>query len=134
MIRWKRVLSALAAIGILFLLIVLLIDPFLKWVITKTGQAVFGARVDIASVTFKFRKTSLNIHGVQIADKADPMKNLLEWKDATFDARALPLLEKKVIIDRSALTELRFGTVRKTSGALSAAERRPGFVGKAVSH
>ena len=78
------------------------------------------------------RNSSLRLSGLEVADKSEPMKNLFQFDDAVFDTKALPLLEKRVVIDQASLTGLKFGTPRTTSGALSREEKRPGFIGKAV--
>jgi len=124
----------LITLAVLTLLIVLFLDPFLKWAIIKAGQGVFGARVNIEAVKTKLLKGRMSIRGLQVADKSKPMQNLFQWGDAVFDFRPVPLLEKKVVIEEASLTGLKFGAPRKTSGALTWEEKQPGFVGKAVSH
>jgi uncharacterized protein (TIGR03545 family) len=131
-IRWKAVVPTVIFLLLLVLFIVFFLDGVLKWTMVKSGEAVFGARVSIASVTTKFRATSLAVHGLEVADKSEPMKNLFQLDDAVFDAEALPLLEKRVIIDQASITGVKFGTPRKSSGALLFQEKRPGFVVKAV--
>jgi uncharacterized protein (TIGR03545 family) len=131
-IRWKAVIPTLIFILLVALFIIFFLDSVVKWAIVKAGQGIFGARVDIASVDMNLRRSSLAVRGMQVADKADPWKNLFEFSEAIFDARSLPLLEKKVVIDQASIRGLKFGTKRKTSGALPFEEKRPGFVGKAV--
>jgi len=99
----------------------------------KAGQGVFGAKVSIAQVRVQLMKSRLTVRRLQVADKASPMQNLFQFEEAAFDFRALPLLEKKAIIDEASLTGLKFGTPRQSSGALPLEDKRPGFVGKAVS-
>ncbi|MFA5974767.1 MAG: TIGR03545 family protein [Elusimicrobiota bacterium] len=132
MIRRKTVLPTLILLLVGFLLAVFCLDPFAKWAMIKGGQSVFGARVSIDSVTLSLRHSSLRIRTLAVADKSEPMKNLFQFDEAVFAFRTLPLLEKKVIIDDASLKGLRFGTPRKTSGALWREETRPGFVAKAA--
>lgn len=132
MIRWKAVAPTLTLLLAGSLLTVFLLDPFVKWAIVKAGESVFGARVGVRSAAVSLRRSSLRIRGMTVADKSEPMSNLFEFDEAAFDFRSLPLLEKKVIIDEASLTGLKFGTPRRTSGALPRVEKRPGAVGKAV--
>lgn len=131
-VRWGRVIPVLVTFVVLFVLLALFLDPFAKWALVRGGQAVFGARVDVESVRITLRKSSIRIAGLEIADKSEPMKNLFQWSESVMDLRALPMLEKKVIIEHAAIKGLKFGSPRKTSGALLLAEKRPGFVGKAM--
>ncbi len=132
LIRWERVGPVSAVLLIFILLVIFLLDPFLKWAMIKGGEGAFGARVEIAAVKTQLRKGRLSVRGLQVADKSEPMKNLFQWNEATFDFRSLPLLEKKVVIDEASLAGLRFGTPRKISGELTFEEKQPGFVGKAM--
>jgi len=130
-IRWNAVGPLAGIAAIVSLLVAFFIDPVAKWAIRKGGESVFGARVDIDSVRVKVGKSALEIRGLAVADKSAPMSNLFELKEAAFDFQSLPLLEKKVIIDEASVAGLRFGTPRKTSGALPFVDEKPGFVGKA---
>jgi uncharacterized protein (TIGR03545 family) len=132
LIRWERVLPALIVLAIIAVFVIFFLDPCLKWMFIKTGQGVFGAKVEIAKVKTELRRSRININGLQVADKSEPMQNLFQWDTAAFDFRTLPLLEKQVFIDEASLAGLKFGASRKTSGALPLEEKKPGFVGKAA--
>src|SRR5436190_15329609 len=131
-IRWKAVIPTAIFLALLTIFIVFFLDSVIKWTLIKAGQAVFGAKVEIAFLDLRLSDSSLRIRGMQVADRALPMQNLFQFDEATFDARSLPLLEKKIVIDDATLAGLKFGAPRKTSGALAWRDRRPGFVGKAV--
>lgn len=130
-IRWKAVIPLSALTGLAAVFCVFFLDPLAKRALVASGEAVFGARVTIASVAVKLGESAVVIQGVQVADKAEPMKNLFEFQQAVFDYQTLPLLEKKVIIDAASLTGLKFGTPRTTSGALPRVVEKPGIVAKA---
>jgi uncharacterized protein (TIGR03545 family) len=132
LIRWERVGPVLGTAVLLAILIVIFLDPVLKWAIVKAGQSVFGARVNIASVKTKLLKGRITVNGLQVADKSSPMKNLFQWDQAAFDFQPGPLIEKKVVIEEASINGLKFGVPRKTSGALTFSEKQPGFVSKAV--
>lgn len=131
-IRWKAVGPLTVIILLISLFIIFFLDACVKWAIIKGGESVFGAKVEIDFASLRLSKSALLLNGVKVADKSAPMTNLFEFSKASFDFEALPLLEKKVIIDDASLADLRFGTPRKTSGALPFVEKKPGFVGKAT--
>ena len=132
MIRWKALVPTAAVLGAVALLLILFLDTWVKWGLENSLEAVFGAKVEIAFVDVRLRESALRLKGVRIADRSAPMTNLVELGEAVFDGRALPLLEKKFVVEDASLTGLRFGTPRKTSGALSKRQTRRGFVGKAM--
>jgi len=131
-IRWAAVVPTLIFILLVWLFCVFLADPLMKRLIIAGGESIFGAKVDIASVRVGFRDTSLTVRGLQVGDKNAPMTNLFEIGETRFDARTLPLLEKKVIIDNASILNIRFGTARKTSAYLPPRKQeKPGVVAQA---
>lgn len=116
--RWKfiapfaAVVAAVAAFNILFL------DVLLKKAIVASGEAAFGAKVDVARLKTKFSDLSVRIEGLTIADKNDVWKNIAEAKNIRFAVRPLPLLSAKINIEEMSVEGLKFGASRETSGAL----------------
>lgn len=121
--RWKAILPISIGVALLGVGVILFLDPIVKKVMIQTGQAIFGAKVEIESVDVSLRKASLRVWNLQVADPSAPMRNLFEFETATFDVAFLPLLEKKVIIEESSIQGLKFGRAREASGALPESER-----------
>ncbi len=117
-IRLKAIipLFIIAALAVVFGII--LRDRILKKVIISTGQSIFEAKVEMDSFKTSLKNSSVEIKGLQIADKDNLFKNLVHIDSITFDMRFLPLLSKKVAIDKMSMENLRWQTERKTSGAL----------------
>ncbi len=114
------VLALSGAALIAWALVFFCFDPLLKMGLIAGGQAAAGAKVEVASVRSKWLKGELEIKGVAIADREQPMKNLVELPRAFFQADVSALLRGKGVVRAAALEGLRFGTPRKTSGALRA--------------
>ncbi|MBI2071298.1 MAG: TIGR03545 family protein, partial [Elusimicrobia bacterium] len=110
--------GAIAAFGFFFM------DPLIKRGIVKAGEAALGAKVDVASVQTQIFKGKISVRGFQAADKSDPWKNLIEFKEAGFQLLPALLLEKKVVIEDASLQGVAWGTQRKTSGELSKKEAK----------
>ena len=115
---------------ILWLLVFFFYDPILKFALVRAGEAAAGARVDIRSLRTKFLAGTLEIRGIQIADKNRPMQNLVEFSRAGFAFDVGQALRGKSVVREAALEGLRIGTPRKTSGALR--PRKPSALELAV--
>lgn len=115
-IRWKAMgpLVVFAAAGaggwILFA------DRIARKVAEDAGTAVVGAKVEIRRLHIDLAQSSVTVRGLTVASPFAPLENLLEADELVADLDVLPLLEKKIVIDRVAATGLRFGTPRRADG------------------
>lgn len=107
---------------VLWLLVLFGFDPALKFALVEAGQAAAGAKVEIDSLRTRWLAGTLEIRGIAIADKNQPMKNVVEFSRAAFSLDVGQALRGKGVVREAALEGLRVGTPRRTSGAL---RRRP---------
>ena len=118
MIRKSYVVPRLVLLGLFWLFFAFALDPLLKWSLENAGAAALGAKVEVAKVKTGVFPPKLTLRGFAAADPGAPMQNLVEFEEARFALAGRPLLERKIVIDASDLSGLRWGTARKTSGAL----------------
>ena len=90
----------------------------IKKAITATCEKIFEAKCDIEKVDFKFFDSSLKIKKIEIANKNDYMKNLVDIGSITLDFDLGQLLRKRFVADELSVLEVNSGTDRKTSGEL----------------
>ena len=121
MIRWKYVLPRLVLLLLVGLALTYGSGPLLHWSLVASGQAALGAKVEIAEVRTNWVTTSVEMENIQIADRGNPMTNLLEADRVRLDLDAAHLLRKRYVIEHADLEGVRFGTPRETSGALEVA-------------
>ncbi len=95
-----------------------LFDPLLKAALIAGGQAAAGAKVEIGDVSTRFAKGELEIETIAVANRSEPMENMIELSRAAFKADVSALLRGKGVVREAALEGMRFGTKRKSSGAL----------------
>lgn len=118
LIRWKAliplsiVLAAAAGLWWLFL------DRAIERAIEAAGAEIVGAKVDVGSAHLSLRRGSLRIQRLEVANPDRPMTNLVAIGEIAAQVRLLPLLEKKLVVDTAAIRGVRFGTPRRSSGAL----------------
>jgi uncharacterized protein (TIGR03545 family) len=91
-------------------------DRLGRLAVERGGTAILGARVDVRSFHVSLLQGNVTIRGLVAASPFDSLKNVMEAGELVADLDLLPLLEKKIVIDRLAATGLRFGTSRTTSG------------------
>ncbi len=108
-------LAFIAAIPICFITFK---NVIIKKAITVVCENIFEAKCDIENVDFKFLDSSLKIKKIEIANKNDYMKNLVDIGSITLDFDLGQLLRKRFVADELSLLDVNSGTDRKTSGEL----------------
>lgn len=115
----------------LLLLFVLLVgsEYGLAWLVEYSvrsgGQAAAGARVDVAKSEASLLQTAVVLSGIQVANRDEPMTNLVEADHLELDFDSAALLRKQAVVKYGAIRGLRFGTTRIASGELPASEAPP---------
>lgn len=110
------VLIFIAAIGIAFSLTKNII---IKKAIQSTCESIFEAKCDIASVDLRFFDSSFKLKGLEIANKNEPMKNLVSIESIILDFDLTQLLRAKFVADELSINGVDSNTDRKTSGDIS---------------
>lgn len=114
-------LTFIAAIPVCFMLFK---NTIVKKAITTACENIFEAKCDIASVDFKLLDSSLKIQKIEIANKNDYMKNLIDIGSLTLDFDLGQLLKKRFVAEDLSMLEVNSGTERKTSGELPAKQEK----------
>jgi len=115
-VRWRAV-RPLAICGALGLgAWILFADRVAKHAVESVGTTLIGASVEIRRLHLDLPHGRVEVRGLTVASPFAALQNLLEADELVADVDPLPLLEKKVVIDRLAAKGLRFGTPRQTDG------------------
>ncbi|MCD4812963.1 TIGR03545 family protein [bacterium] len=117
-IRLSYTIPAVVLLALAVLFNLFFLNTVLKYSLIAAGEMAVGAKVDIASVSFKFKQLSITINQLAITDRDAPMKNLIQAERIQGALKPLPLLSKKIVISELEVSGLQWGTARKTSGAL----------------
>ncbi len=108
-------LAFIAAIPICFTMFK---NVIVKKAITIVCENIFEAKCDIEKVDFKFLDSSLKIKKIEIANKNDYMKNLVDIGSIAIDFDLGQLLRKRFVADELSVLDVNSGTERKYSGEL----------------
>ena len=122
LIRWSAVLPMGVLLGVILIVGWFFLDTLVRRAIEAGGTAAVGAKVDVARARVRVRGGEVRVNGLEVTDPDAPMRNLIEAEEIVVDLGLRAALEGKVVIDTMAARGLRFGTPRRTSGALPAPE------------
>src|SRR6185503_7704770 len=114
--RWRAIGPLLVFLVIGGVVWWLFADRIARRSAEKIGTSIVGAKVEIQSLHIDLANGDVTIRGLTVASPHEALKNLLQADELVADIDVLPLLEKKVVIDRLAANGLRFGTSRETDG------------------
>ena len=109
--------SIVTAIVIFF---VVFANPLLGNALEKGLEAVFEAKAEVRGFRLSVVPLEFSVRGITVANKESPMTNLFEMAGTGIRLRTQAILRGKVYIEWITADEIRFGTPRKTSGALPA--------------
>ncbi len=118
LVKWKKVIPVALVFAGIFVFCALFLDNLVKLGVEKGCEAGFGAKAAIAKLDLRLKDFSLNIYKLQIANRNDFWKNLVDIGRirAALDGNQLKF--RRFIIDEMTIEELKMGTARKTSGEL----------------
>lgn len=95
-----------------------------KKVIVSTVQKIAKARCDVKSVNIKILDADFTLTGLEIANKDEPMKNLVQIDKINFDFNLTQLLKAKFVANDMSILGVEFGTDRSYDGTLPVKESK----------
>jgi len=107
-------------VGLILLVIGWLLfgEPIARGTVEEAATKALGAQVDIADFEIDELRTTVVMRGVAIAHPFDVNRNLVEAGVLRFELEPEPLLERKLIVKRLDLRDVRTGTRRATPARL----------------
>lgn len=120
-IRWRALIPLAVLLAVLVGGTILFLDPLVRRGVEKGGTAAVGAKVDLAAADVGLGDGNVTLRGLAVTNPGRPMTNLFEAEEIVLDVGIRPALEGKVVLDTVAVRGLRFGTPRRTSGAIARA-------------
>lgn len=107
-----------------------LLDRNLKSIIELVGTSVNGAEVNVGSVTTSFIDGSFQLRNLQITDKEQPTRNLIQIGAIKFHFIWDALLRAKFVVDESSIEEIQLHATRKKPGKVTPPEEAKAKGGK----
>ncbi len=119
-IRWPGLLVFLGVLGLLCFLFVFLIDGFVEREIEKSATALNEARVELDKADVSLFPLGIVLNRLQVTDREDPMRNIVEIAEIRFLIDPEKLSRKKVLIREMTVDKVQLNTPRQSSGAIRA--------------
>ena len=110
--RWRGIIPLALGLAIAYAVWLVFGERLVRDTMREAGTEALGAQLDIAEVSIDERRTTLELRGIAIADPFDSRRNLLEANLLRVELEPEPLLEKKVVVRRLAIGDVRTGTRR----------------------
>jgi len=114
LIRWKAVAALLFFVALFALVWALFADTFIRETTEEVASKSLGTEVDIGWFHILETEGAVELGGFQLADPFDRTRNLFEFDSLRLDLELIPLANSKVVVERAALTGLRFNVPRAT--------------------
>ncbi len=118
-IRWWGLGTFLVVVAVIGLLWVFFVDGWVKRLIENVGTAVVGAQVDLDHADLTVFPVGLTLTRLQVTNPQAPMTNAVEVARMAMGLDGLNLLQRKVIAEEMSVEDVRLGTPRTTSGAVT---------------
>jgi uncharacterized protein (TIGR03545 family) len=112
--RWQGILPLLVVGTLAIGGWVVFGDRVARGTLSEAGTKAFGAEFSIADMTIRTFSTTVEMRGVTLADPFDSTRNLVEVGRLSMQLEPRPLLEKKVVVKRLSIADVRTGTRRGT--------------------
>ena len=110
--RWQGTIPLLLVLILLAVGWALFGDRLVEETTEEAATELLGTEVSIASLRLHETEPSVEIRSLEMADPFNSMRNLVEVGRIHLDLEPIPLLEKKLVIERLSILDMRFGTAR----------------------
>lgn len=124
-IRWQGLIAFVVVLALLLVFWFLLLGSLVEWAVERTGTAIVGARVDLDGANVTLSPLGASLSRLQVTDPEEPMRNSVEVQRIAFSLDGLNLLRRKVIVKEMSAEGIRFGTARRSSGAVAKPTKKP---------
>lgn len=110
--RWQGVVPIMLAAVLAYVGWLMFGERTIRDTLAEAGTKALGAQLDIETLRIHTRPTSIDLNGVALADPFDRLRNLFEIASIRVELEPRPLLEKKIVVRRLSIADVRTGTQR----------------------
>jgi uncharacterized protein (TIGR03545 family) len=96
-------------------------ERVIRSTLEEAGTKALGTELDVADLRLHTLQSTVELSGIAIADPFDSTRNLVEAKQVLVELDPGPLMEKKLVVKRLTIGDVRTNTKRRTPARLVAA-------------
>lgn len=115
-LRTELFVPVFIVIGLIVAYVHFFLDSHIKWGIEKGATYIHGAQVDLAQFQSSLFGGNAKMLGLQITDKEQPEKNLIEIGEMRFEFLWDALLRAKIVINDASIIDIKLASPRKRKG------------------
>ena len=112
--RWKGIIPLILGLALVAAFWLLFAERILRGTLEEAGTKALGTELDVATLHIDAARTAVELTGMAVADPFDARRNLLEVRRLLVELEPAPLLEKKLVVRRLTIGDVRTGTARAT--------------------
>lgn len=112
--RWQGIIPLVLGLALAAAVWLLFADRILRGTLEEAGTKALGTELDVAGLHIDAAQTAVELTGIAIADPFDARRNLLEVRRLLVELEPAPLLEKKLVVKRLTIGDVRTSTARAT--------------------
>jgi uncharacterized protein (TIGR03545 family) len=112
--RWQGIIPILLALVLAIGGWVLFGERVIRGTLSEAASKALGAQFDIAELKIQTLATTVELRGIALADPFDRNRNLFEIGSVRMELEPRPLLQKKLVVRRLNIADVRNGTRRVT--------------------
>jgi len=112
--RWEGIIPIVLVVALLVAGWQLFAGRIIRATLEDAGSDALGTQLDIGSVSVGLLATNVQIRGIAVADPFDRNRNLFEVGGIRVELEPRPMLEKKIVIRRLTVADVKTGTRRAT--------------------
>jgi uncharacterized protein (TIGR03545 family) len=113
--RWRGIIPIVLVGALVAFVWLVFAERILRGTMEEAGTKALGTEVDVADLKIHLTQSAIEIAGIAIADPFNAHKNLIEVKRLFVELEPAPLAEKKLVVSRLTIGDVRTGTTRTTA-------------------
>ncbi len=118
MIRFTYLIPRIIIIALIALALIAGSDPLIRNIVTSRLERAIGAKVEIGQLRSSLGDQKIFLKDIAITDARFPMQNMVQAELAYAEFDLQSLLFRHVVIEKSQMSGVMFGTPRSQSGQL----------------
>jgi uncharacterized protein (TIGR03545 family) len=112
--RWRGIIPLVLALAVIAGAYLLFAERVIRSTLEEAATKALGTETDIANLGIHLSQSAVELTGIAIADPFDSRRNLVEVKRLYVELEPAALIEKKLVVKRLTIGDVRTNTTRSS--------------------